>query len=96
MTRIYARSNGCGIGIVEMYAMRVSLEYAALFVDPDEYSYRTTLKHLMPKLSEMRQRGMSFPEIRDTLYQAGFPIALRTLRAYYNEFRANRSGKRRG
>jgi hypothetical protein len=74
------------IGIVEMYAMNVSLEIAAFAIDPDEYSYRAVFKKIMPKLYVMRERGMSFPQIHWLLNQAGFPVALTTVRTYYNQY----------
>src|SRR4051812_23548633 len=73
------------IGIVDKHAIGVSLEVAAVAVDPDEYSYRTVFKEMMPKLYVMRQRGMSFAQLHRVLNQAGFPIALATVRTYYNE-----------
>jgi hypothetical protein len=73
------------IGIVDKHAIGVSLEVAAVAVDPDEYSYRTVFKEMMPKLYVMRQRGISFAQLHRVLNQAGFPIALATVRTYYNE-----------
>ncbi|WP_434716331.1 hypothetical protein [Paraburkholderia sp. A3RO-2L] len=73
------------IGIVDKHAIGVSLEVAAVAIDPDEYSYRAVFKEMMPKLYVMRQRGMSFAQLHRVLNQAGFPIALATVRTYYNE-----------
>lgn len=73
------------IGPVDLCAINMALEVAAFAVPPDEYSYRTVLREAMPKLYAMRRRGMSFTKIHRLLHQAGFPIALSTLRTYYNE-----------
>ncbi|WP_265060778.1 hypothetical protein, partial [Burkholderia cenocepacia] len=73
------------IGAIDKHAISVSLELAAAAIEPDEYSYRTVFKEMMPKLYMMRHRGMSFPQLHRVLNQAGFPIALTTVRTYYNE-----------
>lgn len=73
------------IGLIDKHAIGMSLEVAAVAVEPEEYSYRTVFRETMPKLYVMRQRGMSFPQLHRLLHQAGFPIALTTLRTYYSE-----------
>jgi hypothetical protein len=73
------------IGLVEKCAIGISLEVAAFAVAPDEYSYRAVFREMMPKLYLMRQRGMSFPQIHWLLNQAGFPVALATVRTYYHQ-----------
>lgn len=74
------------IGAVDKHAITVSLDVAAAALEPDEYSYRAVFKEIMPKLYVMRHRGMSFPQLHKVMHQAGFPIALTTVRTYYNEF----------
>ncbi|MFM0308350.1 hypothetical protein P0D71_11210 [Paraburkholderia sp. RL17-383-BIF-A] len=73
------------IGLVDKCAIGISLEVAAFAVVPDEYSYRAVFREIMPKLYVMRERGMSFPQIHWLLNQTGFPIALATVRTYYNQ-----------
>ena len=73
------------IGLIDRHAIDMTLEVAAVAVEPEEYSYRTVFMEAMPKLYVMRQRGLSFPQIHRLLHQAGFPIALTTLRTYYSE-----------
>ncbi|WNC89603.1 hypothetical protein RI103_18305 [Paraburkholderia sp. FT54] len=74
------------IGPIDRHAIGISLEVAATVVEPEEYSYRTVFRETMPKLYVMRQRGLSFPQIHRLLHQAGFPIALTTLRTYYSQY----------
>ena len=73
------------IGVIDKHAIGMILEVAAVAVEPEEYSYRTVFRETMPKLYVMRQRGMSFPQLHRLLHQAGFQIALTTLRTYYSE-----------
>jgi hypothetical protein len=72
------------ISLVDRYAIGAALEVAAVAVDPDESSYRVVFREIMPRLYVMRQRGMSFQQIHRHIHQAGFPIALSTLRTYYS------------
>ncbi|KAA1012618.1 hypothetical protein FVF58_12120 [Paraburkholderia panacisoli] len=73
------------IGLIDMHAIGIVLEVAAVAVEPEEYSYRTVFRKTMPKLYVMRQHGMSFRQLHRLLHQAGFPIALTTLRTYYSK-----------
>jgi hypothetical protein len=79
------RKSARKIGLIDKHAIGMSLEVAAVAVEPDEYSYRAVFRETMPKLYVMRQRGMSFPQLHRLLHQTGFPLALATLRTYYSE-----------
>lgn len=79
------RKSARKIGLIDKHAIGMSLEVAAVAVEPEEYSYRAVFREMMPKLYVMRQRGMSFPQLHRLLHQTGFPIALATLRTYYSE-----------
>ncbi|CAB3785898.1 hypothetical protein LMG28614_02232 [Paraburkholderia ultramafica] len=64
-TPIYSRGHhdstqhpGQQIALIDKHAIGMSLEVAAVAVEPDEYSYRTVFRETMPKLYFMRQRGM--------------------------------------
>ncbi|WNC95562.1 hypothetical protein RI103_39410 (plasmid) [Paraburkholderia sp. FT54] len=79
------RKSARKIGLIDKHAIGMSLEVAAVAVEPEEYSYRAVFRETMPKLYVMRQRGMSFSQLHRLLHRTGFPIALATLRTYYSE-----------
>lgn len=73
------------ISLAQKEALERLFDMAALSLVPEEYTQREVFKRLMPKLYTMRKKGMSFKQITKLLNDAGFKLAIGSVRIYYNE-----------
>lgn len=78
------------IGAMDAAAIRLKMDEAILFVEPEEITQRKIFESLMPYVYILRNKGCSWNQITKLVVASGLNLQPSTIKGYYSKMLATR------